>query len=262
MTLVDTHCHLDLAQFEADREAVLARALAAGVQRILIPGINVAGCERMLQLAAQHPALRVAVGVHPNDTADFSTENITKLRALCTHVQVDAIGEIGIDLYWKTVPLAKQEQAFQAQLALAAELHLPVIIHDRDAHAEVLRMLQAQPPPAGGVLHAFSGDWAMAEAALALGFYLGVDGPLTYKKNDALRAIFAAAPLDRILLETDAPYLTPDAPPLARRGKRNEPAFVRYVAAKLAEVRGMPLENLIAATTANAARLFRWESLV
>jgi TatD DNase family protein len=151
--------------------------------------------------------------------------------------------------------LAEQQTAFRAQLELAAELEKPVIIHDREAHAEIMQGLRDQPPPAGTVLHSFSGDIAMAEAAVALGFYLGVDGPLTYKKNDALRAIFAAVPLEHILIETDAPYLTPQA----RRGTRNEPAYVRYVAEKLAEIRGTTLEAVAQATTANAARLFRWE---
>jgi len=168
---------------------------------------------------------------------------------------VDAIGEIGIDLYWQTVALEKQQQAFRAQLELACELERPAIIHDRDAHAEVMAGLREAAPRAGVVLHAFSGDEALAAEALAAGYYLGVDGPLTYKKSETLRSVFRAAPLDRIVIETDAPYLTPQA----RRGTRNEPAFVRYVAEKLAEVRGSSLEQVASATTANAARLFRWE---
>lgn len=258
----DTHCHLDLPHFDADRDAVLERALAAGIERILIPGIDLAASRRALALAETHPALRVAVGVHPTETAGFGPETLAALRDLSQHPKVDAIGEIGIDLYWKTVSLEQQEVALRAQLALAAERHLPVIIHDRDAHEAVLRVLREAAPPAGVVLHAFSGDAAMAAQAGALGFYLGVDGPLTYKKNDALRAVFATAPEDRILLETDAPYLTPDAPPQVRRGTRNEPAFVRQVAARLAVVRGVPEDTIAQTTTANARRLFRWESVV
>jgi TatD DNase family protein len=258
----DTHCHLDLPQFDPDRDAVLARAVAAGVGRILIPGIDLETSRRALALAERHPALRVAIGVHPNATATFTDAIIAELRALARHPKVDAIGEIGIDLYWKTVPLEQQARAFRAQLALAAELDLPVIIHDREAHVEVMRILREAAPPAGVVLHAFSGEAALAEEALSLGFYLGVDGPLTYKKNDALRAVFVAAPLARILIETDAPYLTPDAPPRARRGARNEPAYVRDVAERLARVRGLPVDTVASATTANARRLFRWESVV
>ena len=148
-----------------------------------------------------------------------------------------------------------QRRAFESQLELAARLGLPVIIHDRDAHDEVMTLLRAHAPPAGVVLHAFSGDAAMAEEAIQLGFYLGVDGPLTYKKNDGLRTVFAAVPLERVLIETDAPYLAPQP----RRGQRNEPACVRLVAEKLAEIRGSTLEEIARTTAANAARVFGWE---
>jgi TatD DNase family protein len=253
--LVDTHCHLDLEHFDADREAVIERAREAGVTRILVPGIDLAACRRAVALAEQYEEVRAAVGIHPNATADFSNETVAALRDLAQHAKVDAIGEIGIDLYWQSVALETQQRALRAQLELAAELERPVIIHDREAHGEVMAALREQAPPAGVVLHAFSGDEAMADEALAAGFYLGVDGPLTYKKNDTLRALFARVPQDYILTETDAPYLTPQA----RRGGRNEPAFVRYVAEKLAEVRGVALTALAPALAANAARLFRWE---
>lgn len=255
MFLVDTHCHLDFPHFDADREAVIARAQEAGVGRILVPGTNLETSRRAVRLAGAHPEVFAAVGVHPNSAAGFGSEELKELRELARSQKVVAIGEIGIDLYWKAAPLETQTRAFRAQLNLAAELEKPVIVHDRDAHAEALAVLRDQPPPAGAVLHSFSGDMALAEAAFALGFCLGVDGPITYKKNEALRAIFSAAPLDRILIETDAPYLTPQA----RRGQRNEPGYVRFVADKLAEVRGMTLSETARATTANAARLFRWE---
>lgn len=250
---VDTHCHLDLPQFDADREVVIARARAAGVGRIVVPGTDLASSRRAVALAETHPEIFAAVGVHPNSTAGFGARELKELSELGRSKKVVGIGEIGIDLYWKTVPLAEQQRAFRAQIELAAELEKPVIVHDREAHAEVLEILREAQPRSGAVLHSFSGD--MAEAALALGFHLGVDGPLTYKKNDALRAIFAAIPLDRIVIETDAPYLTPQA----QRGQRNEPAYVRYVAEKLAEIRGETVEEIGNATTANAARLFRWE---
>jgi TatD DNase family protein len=252
---VDTHCHLDQAEFDADRDQVLQRACEAGVGRVLVPAVDLASSRRAVALAEQHEAVRAAVGVHPNQAGDFNAETLAELRDLAQHPKVDAIGEIGIDLYWQSVTLDKQRQAFQAQLELAGELERPAIVHDRDAHAEVLASLGQVAPRAGVVLHSFSGDAAMAEQALAAGYYLGVDGPLTYKKNEALRAIFRGAPMDRILIETDAPYLTPQA----RRGSRNEPAFVAYVAQKLAEVRGVTLDSVGAATTTNAARLFRWE---
>jgi len=253
--LADTHCHLDYAQFDGDRAAVMERARAAGVWRVLVPGTDLHSSRRAIALAEEYPEVRAAVGVHPTSTGDFSSETEAELRDLAQHPKVDAIGEIGIDLYWQIVPFITQQRALDAQLDLAASLGKPVIIHDRDAHAEVMAALRGPAPKAGVVLHAFSGDAAMARAAVEAGYYLGVDGPLTYKKNDGLRAIFAAAPLERILIETDAPYL----PPQAWRGKRNEPAYVQAVAAKLAEIREQPLEAVAAATSANAARLFGWE---
>jgi TatD DNase family protein len=254
-SLVDTHCHLDLDAFEQDREAVLERADAAGVSRVLVPATDLASSRRAVALAEQYAAVRAAVGVHPNEAGDFTDETVAELRDLAQHPKVDAIGEIGIDLYWHTVDLEKQRQAFRAQLALAAELGRPAIIHDREAHAEVMAELAELPLPAGVVLHSFSGDAELADRAAAAGYYLGVDGPLTYKKNEGLRDIFRNAPRDCILIETDAPYLTPQA----RRGTRNEPAYVRFVAEKLAEVRASTLKAVASATTANAARLFRWE---
>ena len=252
MNLVDTHCHLNLPHFDADGDQVIARARAAGVTRVIVPGADLPTSRRAVALAEQYPAVWAAVGVHPNDAAGFGPGDLAELGQLAAHPRVVAIGEIGLDLYWKTLPLEQQQAAFIAQLQLAAELGKPVIVHDREAHAAVMEALRAHRPPAGGVLHAFSGDDAMAQAAVADGFYLGVDGPLTYKNSQALRAIFAAVPLECILLETDAPYLTPRP----YRGRRNEPAYVRYVAETLAEIRHMTLEEVALATTASAARLF------
>ena len=254
-SLVDTHCHLDLDVFEQDRGAVLERARAAGVSRVLVPATDLASSRRVVALAEQYAELRAAVGVHPNAAGDFTAETLAELRDLAQHPKVDAIGEIGIDLYWRTVALEKQQQAFRAQLELAVTLGRPVIVHDREAHAQVMAELGEARVPAGVVLHSFSGDAAMADQAVAAGYYLGVDGPLTYKKNEGLRDIFRNAPRDCILIETDAPYLTPQA----RRGTRNEPAYVRFVAEKLAEVRASTLEEVASATSANAARLLRWE---
>ena len=252
MVWVDTHCHLNLEHFAADAGEVIARALEAGVTQMIVPGTDVATSRRAVALAEQYPGVWAAVGVHPSEAAGFSAEALAEVRRLVAHPRVVAIGEIGLDLYWKTVPLEQQQAAFVAQVQLAAESGKPVIVHDREAHAEVLEVLRNHRPPAGGVLHAFSGDEAMAAAAVAEGWYLGVDGPLTYKNSRALQAIFAAAPLERILLETDAPYLTPHP----HRGRRNEPAYVRYVGEKLAEIRQVKAEEAARATTENAAHLF------
>jgi len=250
--LVDTHCHLNLPHFDADRDQVVARAVAAGVERMVVPGTDVATSRRAVALAEKYPEVVAAVGVHPNDAQTFGLSDLAALRALAALPEVVAIGEIGIDLYWQTVPLEQQRRAFEAQLQLAADCGKPVIVHDRNAHAEMFQILKANRPPRGAVLHAFSGDLPLAEAAIAEGFYLGVDGPLTYKNSWQLREVFAVAPLERIVIETDAPYLTPQA----HRGRRNEPAYVGYVAEKLAEIRHVELTEAARATTANAARFF------
>lgn len=258
MALVDTHCHLDFPQFDEDRGLVLQRAHQAGVERVLIPGVDLEACGRAVGLAMAHDDLWAAVGIHPNEPIEVDQSILDQLRTFANQPKVVAIGEIGIDLYWRKKSQSDQERDFRRQLALADEMGLPVIIHDREAHEPVMAVLAEVRPAAGGVLHSFSGDQAMAERALEWGFYLGVDGPLTYKKSDALRALFTRLPLDRILIETDAPFLTPTP----HRGKRNEPAYVRRVAETLADIRGTTLEAVAAATTANAARLFRWESRV
>lgn len=249
--LIDTHCHLNFPAFTPDLPAVLERARQAGIKRLLVPGADLPTSRQAVELARRHPEVYAAVGVHPNSVAGFDAQTLRELRELARYHRVVAIGEIGIDLYWQTVPLAEQVAALRAQVQLAAELDLPVLIHDREAHEPVQTVLSELRPPRGGVLHAFSGDQALAEWAQTAGFYLGLGGPLTYKKNAALRAVFTAVPLERILLETDAPYL----PPQMQRGQRNEPAYLRAVAEKLAELRQAPLETIAQVTSANAVNL-------
>lgn len=256
VSLVDTHCHLDFESLAEDIDGVVSRAAEAGVERIIVPALDLTNVQAVLGLAERYTGVFAAVGVHPNSAADWRDAWIDDLRALARHEKVVAIGEIGLDTYWDKTPADIQHQAFALQLELAAELDLPVIIHNRDAAADVLRLLTASSLSGAarpGVLHSFSADWDTAEAALALGFYLGFTGPLTFKKADELRDIAARAPLDRLLIETDAPYLTPHP----YRGRRNEPAYVRFVAEKLAEVRGVSLEEIARATTANAEHLFQ-----
>ena len=258
--LVDTHCHLDDDSFASDRDEVVVRAAAVGVGRIVVPAIDLGNVEAVLELTAGVEGVYAAVGVHPNSAADWQDDWIDELRRLAAHPKVVAIGEIGLDYYWDKTPMEIQHHALARQLELAHELHLPVIIHNREANADILAQLVASPLRGAdrpGVLHSFSGDWPMAEAALAMGFYLGFTGPLTYKKADEMRAVATRAPLDRILIETDAPYLTPQP----YRGKRNEPAYVRFVAERLAELRGLAVEEIARITTANAERLFQLPSV-
>lgn len=253
--LVDTHCHLDFEMFDADRDDVVARAQAAGVTRIVVPALDLENCQGVLKLAEHYPDVYAAVGVHPNSTAEWNGEWLDRLREFAGHEKVVAIGEIGLDYHWDKSPPEVQKQAFEAQLELASELDLPVIVHNREADADVLSILEKSlqsERERPGVLHSFSSPWDVAERAIELGYFLGFTGPVTYKNADALRAVLARTPVDRILIETDAPFLTPQA----HRGERNEPAYVVHVAEQVASVRDTDLKVIEAMTTENAACVF------
>ncbi len=240
--------------FDADREAVLDRAREAGVGRIMVPGVDLPSSRRAVKLAEAHPEVFAAVGFHPHDADKLGEKELKELRELAAHPKVKAIGEIGLDYYRDHSPRNVQRAAFRQQLDLAAELDLPVIIHNREAYADVMAALSEWNGKRRGVLHSYSGDRTQMSAALELGFFLGLTGPITFPKADEMRAVAASAPLDKLLIETDAPYLTPSP----HRGRRNEPAYVRYVAQKLADARGENLDTVITQTCANAAMLFNW----
>jgi len=262
--LVDSHCHLDLAHFDEDRAAVLERARAAGIGLIVIPGIDVAQCRGALALAETTPVVYVAVGVHPNSSGDFDPATVDELRALAAHPKVVAIGEIGLDYYWDRVTPTQQAVAFRAQLALAAELGLPVIIHNRDASEDVAGILEAwvqsedfrnsplATRPFAGVMHAFGGDVALAERAYRWNFLLGIAGPVTFKNARQMHALIPQLRADRLLIETDAPYLTPHP----HRGKRNEPGYVALVADKIAELLDTSVAEVAQQTSALAMAFF------
>jgi TatD DNase family protein len=264
VSLVDTHAHLDFRHFDADRQAVLERASAAGVSKILTVGTDVPSSRRAVALAAKHDAVYAAVGMHPHDAKKLSGEALAELRTLARHPRVVAVGEMGLDFFRDRSPRDMQRKAFQAQLAWSAKMGKPVIIHDRDAHSEVMSVLESWAggfkgsPLEGrlGVLHTFSGDRAMAERAIELGFYISISGPVTYKNADQLVEVVRHVPLDRLLVETDCPFLTPHP----YRGRRNEPAYVRLVAERIATLRGMVFEDLAKTTTANAERLFGFKA--
>jgi TatD DNase family protein len=260
--LIDTHAHLDSAKFDADRKAVIQRAKVAGVGLIVTIGTDVESSRAAVQLAGEYEGIYAAVGMHPHDAKELDGAALAELRALAEQPKVVAVGEIGLDFYRDLSPREVQHRAFRAQLAWAGKLGKPVVIHDRDAHGEILAILAEwaaglkNSPLAGrlGVLHTFSGDLAMAEQAIELGFYISFSGPVTYHNARQLPAIVQVLPLDRILVETDCPFLAPHP----RRGKRNEPAYVRLVAERIAALRGIALDELAEATTANAHRLFRF----
>ena len=260
MTLIDSHAHLDFSKFDGDRPAVIERARAAGVLAIVNVGTDLRTSRRAVELAEGYATIYAAVGMHPHDAKKLDGAALAELRELARRPKVVAVGEIGLDFYRDLSPRDVQRRAFQAQLAWAAKMGKPVIIHDRDAHDEIMEVLtgwargQRNSPLAGrmGVLHTFSGNLSMAEKAIDLGFYISLSGPVTYKNAGQLSSVARALPLDRLLVETDCPFLTPHP----HRGKRNEPAYVRLVAERIAALRGMSFDELAKATTANAQHLF------
>jgi TatD DNase family protein len=253
MSLIfDTHAHYDDPAFDADRDALLAAMPEQGVGLILDPGCDLASSRAAVALAERFPHVYAAVGWHPENCAPFVPEDIDALRELAKHPKVVAIGEIGLDYHWDTNPPKEQQQAiFRAQLALAVELDKPVIVHDRDAHADCLALVSEQPR-LRGVFHCFSGSPELAEILLKRGWYLGFDGPITYKNAKKALAVLDITPLDRILLETDAPYL----PPVPHRGERNDSRFLPYIAAAAAARKGLEPEELARIAAENGRRLF------
>jgi TatD DNase family protein len=259
MKLTDTHCHLDFRNYEEDRAAVLNRAWEAGLERILVPGIDLQTSQAALELAEAHPQIYAAVGVHPNSATVWEAVSLDYLEQMTSHPKVAAIGEIGLDYYRDRAPRDLQKQVLRTQLDLAERVKLPVVIHTRNASlddrtcmTETLQILAETNVT--GVLHSFSGNSSEAERTLELGFFIGITGPVTFKNAAELRQVVAEVPLERLLIETDGPFLTPHP----YRGQRNEPAYVRFVAEKISEVHKQPLEVVAETTSANAQRLFKW----
>lgn len=266
----DSHCHLTAEQFDADRETVIERAREAGVTRILTLATDVTSAHAVIALAERFDEVYAAIGIHPESVRDASPEDLTTIRALAAHDKVVAIGEIGLDYYWDKTTADLQGIFFEKQLELAAELNLPAAIHDREAHADIMETLMRmygtaageegtlrrgvleQKPFRTGVLHAFSGDLEMAKTAFDLGFFVSFGGPITFKNNRGAPDLVRALPLENILIETDAPYLAPHP----HRGKRNEPAHVKLVAERLAELKGLSIDQVATQTTKNAQGLF------
>ena len=254
MTLIDTHAHLCDEKFDDDRIDVIARAHEAGGTKIISMGDTMAASAQAVQDAEEYPALYAAVGIHPESACVLTDEMRRQLLTWAQHPKVVAIGEIGLDYYWEKDPKVRavQRELFVTQLGIARAAGLPVCIHDREAHGDTLAILQAEGRDLTGVLHCYSGSLETARELWKLGYYIGIDGPLTFKNAGKLPAIVREAPQDKLLIETDSPYLAP----VPKRGKRNEPAYVTFVAAKIAELRGESVEEVARYTTENARRLY------
>ncbi len=266
MELVDTHCHLDHNFFDEDRDEVIARAMKAGVSRFVVPGLDIDTSRAAIKLAERYESIYAAVGFHPNDIGPDPGPPEAALKEiwrLSKHPKVVAIGEIGLDYHWDKTPRAIQWKWLNLQLKLAAERSLPVILHNRNSTADILAILKEwhttlQGTPLAkrpGVLHSFSGTWIDAEETLEMNFYIGITGPVTFKKSTDTKTVAARLPEDRLLLETDSPYLTPEP----YRGKRNEPGYLRYIAEEIAALREESRKLTAENTTRNAAALFRFE---
>jgi len=258
ITLIDSHCHLDEARFDADREQVIARALAAGVTRMVTIGAS-GGMQAnydAIALATRHAGIFATVGIHPHEASAVSPEVIEELARLARAPKVVAIGETGLDYYYDNSPRPVQCEVFRQFIQLARMLRLPIVVHLRDAYEDALTILREENvAETGGVMHCFSGDRAQAKSVLDLGFDISFSGVVTFKNADELRAVARMVPADRFLVETDAPFLAP----LPYRGKRNEPAYVVHTAAAVAEARGQALEEIAAVTRTNTERRFRLE---
>lgn len=249
--LTDTHCHLDDRQYESDLEEVLGRAESMGF--ILNPGCDIETSTRAIEIAESHPNVYAAVGMHPIDLGDYNRDEILpKLKELAQHEKVVAIGEIGLDYHYPDNPSKEvQHQAFADQIDLAGELGLPFIVHDREAHGDVLEIIK-EHKKSPGVVHAYSGSVEMAKILIDLGLYISIGGTLTFKNARKAPDVIREIPLDRIMLETDGPYMAP----VPHRGKRNEPVYTELVAEKIAEIKGIPVEEVLEQTAENARRFF------
>ncbi len=254
--LIDTHCHLNFEAFDKDRAVVLERAKQAGVAAVINPGTHLRDSRQVVALSEEIPELYAAIGFHPNDAADCDEAALAQLKQLSSAPKVVAVGEIGLDYYWDEAPRPVQWAVFENQLALAKEIDRPVIIHQRDSAADtmaILRQWAADRIRPGLVLHSFSGDQAMAEEAVDLGFYIGISGPVTFKNARELPNIVASLPANRLIVETDAPFLSPHP----YRGKRNEPARVKLIAERLAELQQRSPVEMSRLLTENALTLFK-----
>ncbi|MEF2700662.1 MAG: TatD family hydrolase [Oscillospiraceae bacterium] len=247
----DTHAHYDSSKFDADRDAVLRALPESGVTLVVDPGDNAERSRRAVELAQQYPHVYAAVGWHPEEAENWDENSLPAIRELAKQPKVCAIGEIGLDYYWDATYRERQKEMFRAQIELALEMDLPVIVHDREAHGDSLEIVRDYPA-LRGVFHCFSGSVEMAQELLRRGWYLGFDGPITYKNAARAPEVIRICPMERILLETDSPYLAP----VPNRGQRNDSRNLPYIAATVARIKDMPVEAVAAQTMENGKKLF------
>jgi TatD DNase family protein len=254
ITIIDTHCHLDMINSGKDIGSTIEQAAASGVAPLITVGIDLESSKKAIHLASRYDSVYATVGIHPHNVLGLHDSTYGELETLCRKPKVVAYGEIGLDYIKQYAPQDVQREHFARQLDLAKNMDLPLVIHDREAHADIMQTLYNKGPfPAGGIMHCFSGDWQFAEKVLDLDFLISLPGVVTFSKAAAMQEVARKVPLDKLILETDAPFLAPEP----MRGKKNIPAYVLYTARKIAELRGMPLEELASITTENARNIFR-----
>ena len=254
--LIDSHAHLEMPEFKRDLEEVIQRAKESGVGYTFTVGTEKKDWERALEIANSHPSIYAILGVHPHNAKEIDDQTYPMLKEFCRNGKVKAYGEIGLDFFRNLSPRDIQLKRFREQIGLAKELGLPIVVHDREAHQETLEILKSEKAEeCRGIIHCFSGDYDMAKVCIDMGFYISIPGSITFKNAESFREIVKKIPLEFLLVETDAPFLTP----VPFRGKRNEPSYVRYTAQKLAEIKNIPFEKVAKVTTENALRVYRLE---
>lgn len=256
MRLFDTHAHLNDEQYNNDRETMIQACFDAGIEYIVIPSVDRGTCQSGIALAEGYDNIYAAVGVHPCEVAHMTEDDLDYYKDMALrHDKVRAVGEIGLDYYWDKPDRDIQKKAFRRQMDLAQEVQLPILIHDRDAHGDTMNIIRDYKDKVWGVFHCYSGSWEMARQAIDLGYYISFAGPVAFKNSHSLKEVAKQVPMDRILIETDSPYLTP--PPF--RGKRNDPSKVQFVAMEIARLKGMDVDEFTAQTLENGKRVFAIE---
>lgn len=253
--LIDTHCHIHFNDYQDTTiEALLENAKQNGVEKMMLIGTDPVTNIQVLEVAAKHPQLNCSLGFHPHDAKDFTVDYLTEVEKMAVNPKVKAIGEIGLDYFRNLSSKEQQKETFEAMCDLASKLHLPIIVHDRDAHDDIVEILERKAKTKGiqGVIHCFSGDESFAKKMINLGFYLSFAGNITFKNAENLRQVIRCIPLSAMLVETDSPYLTP----VPHRGKRNEPSFVKLVAEQISSIKNISLEEVATITSANAQKVF------